>query len=143
MCRPIRDRCRLPSDGQQQPVVQGREIRHADNYGAANAQHPSDLVEDPEHLLDVLEDLVRDDQVDRVVGKRDRRSLKVEADDLETLSAKSSRIGRVRLQPDQSSGGMRPSDGLQVLAETGTQVEPVADFNPPHEASDDVATVVQ
>jgi hypothetical protein len=86
----------------------------------------ADLVKDPEHLLGVLEDLVRDDDVDRLRRERERLALDVDRVRLGAFLTKHRDAWSERLERQQPRGALDLPGDLEVVASPRTDVEHVA-----------------
>ena len=113
----------LIANAQQQPVMQRREIRHAENKVAANLQRAAYLVEDPEDVLQMLEDLVGHDQVERLIGEGQPLAFDVDAGHVDALCGEGPHVRRIRLDRMQRSAGRGRFRQRQVGARTCANIQ--------------------
>ena len=89
----------------------------------SDAKNARRLVEDPEELLDVLEDLVGDDDVHRPIGEREDLPLDVDRVDAYALGAKAVHELRPQLDPEELRCGVELPRRSEVHALTRADVE--------------------
>jgi len=68
---------RLPPNHQESPIMQGADVRDANQEMAADLQRSKDLVEYPEDFFSVFQNLICDDQIGLSIRKRQGIALNI------------------------------------------------------------------
>ena len=103
--------------------MKSRQVRDADQQVTALLQRRADLVQDPEQLLRVLEDLVGDDEIEALGAERERFPLDVNPVHVDTPLAEHLRTRIGCLDREQPRVRLHVSRDLQVVASARTDVE--------------------
>ena len=119
------------------------QVGDADHEAPADSEDARALVEDPVDLLDMLEDLVRDDEVDALGVEGERVALDVAGDHLDPRRSQALHVWGMSLEPDHPRTRMSGPNRRDVLPEPRAEVERDPSVDVSDEPGHDVAPVVQ
>lgn len=139
----------MATECQEHAIMEGSEIRYADEEVAADFQNPADFVPDPENFFGVLKDLIGDHQAGAAIGQRKCIALEIEGKDDVESGAQRVDIGASALLVDMGvvdSNGfgsrMNLLNGSEIATPGGSKIHcGMRGWNQPHQLINDTGPV--